>query len=160
MSNEITEHTITSCYIMKAQNGQVDFISRFAIFVWKRELCISALFFWGIGYNKPTVDQTQAVWNFACAWGKDVTSFFSSTTEIRSLLLVLLATDALVVRNWHCWLLESNGTQQKQTDNCILAWHNNYAFARRAFVTKNSNQATRRSPPRGHGQLCTRLWTI
>ena len=74
----------------------------------------------GIGYNKPTVEQTQAVWKFV--WGKDVASCFSSTTEIRSLLLVLLATDALMVRNIAAWLCESNTTQQKQRTGLIIAF--------------------------------------
>ena len=61
-----------------------DFILRFAIFVWKRELCALALcFFEGLGYKKPTYKQIYAVCKFA--WGKDVASYFSSslTNKIR-----------------------------------------------------------------------------
>ena len=43
MSNEITERTIRSHYVIKVQNGHLDFIPRFAIFVRKRELCTSVL---------------------------------------------------------------------------------------------------------------------
>ena len=43
MSNEIAERTIKSRYVIKVQNGRLDFIQRFAIFVRKRELGASAL---------------------------------------------------------------------------------------------------------------------
>ena len=44
MSNEIAERTIKSHYvIIEVQNGRLEFILRFAIFVQKRELCASAL---------------------------------------------------------------------------------------------------------------------
>ena len=43
MTNQIAEHTIKSCYVNEVQNGHLDFISRFAIFVQERELYASAL---------------------------------------------------------------------------------------------------------------------
>ena len=43
MSNQITERTINSHYIIKVQNGHLDFYSEFANFVQKRELCGPAL---------------------------------------------------------------------------------------------------------------------
>ena len=44
MNNEIAECTIKSHYVIEVQNGRLDFIPRFAIFVQKRELCASALY--------------------------------------------------------------------------------------------------------------------
>ena len=38
MSNQIAEHTIKSSYVIEVQNGRLDFILRFAIFVQKKEL--------------------------------------------------------------------------------------------------------------------------
>ena len=43
MSNEIAECTIIKFYVIKIQNGRLDFILRFEIFVRKRELCVSVL---------------------------------------------------------------------------------------------------------------------
>ena len=43
MSNQIAERTINSRYIIKVQNGRLDFYSEFANFVRKRELCGPAL---------------------------------------------------------------------------------------------------------------------
>ena len=43
MSNEIAERTIESSYIIKVQNGHLNFIPRFAIFVRKGELYASAI---------------------------------------------------------------------------------------------------------------------
>jgi len=43
MSNQISERIIKSRYIIKVQNGHIDFISRFAVFVQKRELYVLAL---------------------------------------------------------------------------------------------------------------------
>ena len=39
MSNQIAERTSNSHYIIKVQNGRLDFYSEFANFVRKRELC-------------------------------------------------------------------------------------------------------------------------
>ena len=64
MSNEIAERTIKSRNVIEVQNGSLDFILRFAIFVRKeRTLCISARFFYRLGYKKtkPTYKQIQAV---------------------------------------------------------------------------------------------------
>ena len=44
MSNEIAERTIESRYIIKVQNGHLDFIPMFAIFMQKREFHASAHF--------------------------------------------------------------------------------------------------------------------
>ena len=46
MSNGIAERTIKDCYVIKVQNGHLDFILRFATFVQKRELCESVLCRW------------------------------------------------------------------------------------------------------------------
>ena len=47
MNNEIAERTIKSHYvIIEVQNGRLNFIPRFAIFVQKRELCALALCSW------------------------------------------------------------------------------------------------------------------
>ena len=43
MSNQIADGTIKSCYVIKEQNGHLDFIPKFAIFVQKRKLYASAL---------------------------------------------------------------------------------------------------------------------
>ena len=43
MSNEIEERTIKSCYVIEVQNGCLDFILRFAIFVQERTLYASVL---------------------------------------------------------------------------------------------------------------------
>ena len=43
MSNQIAECTIKGYYVIKVQNGCLDFIPGFAIFVHKKELCVSAL---------------------------------------------------------------------------------------------------------------------
>ena len=76
MSNQITECTIKSRYISKVQNGRLNFIPRFAMFVRKRELlCISTLFIKELGYNQPTSEQSQAVCEFV--WVKDIASCFS-----------------------------------------------------------------------------------
>ena len=43
MSSQITERTIKSHYIIEVQNGRLDFIPRFSVFVRKKELYVSAL---------------------------------------------------------------------------------------------------------------------
>ena len=43
MSNQIAERTIKGHDVIEVQNGCLDFIPGFAIFVRKRELCSSAL---------------------------------------------------------------------------------------------------------------------
>ena len=43
MSNQIADSTIKSCYVIKEQNGHLDFIPKFAIFVQKQKLYASAL---------------------------------------------------------------------------------------------------------------------
>ena len=43
MSNQIADGTIKSCYVIKVQNGHLNFILKFAIFVQKRKLYASAL---------------------------------------------------------------------------------------------------------------------
>ena len=43
MSNQIADCTIKSRYVIEVQNGSLDYIPKFAIFVRKRELCASAL---------------------------------------------------------------------------------------------------------------------
>ena len=45
MSNQITERTVNSRYVIKVQNGRLDFYSQFANFVQKRELCGQAAWF-------------------------------------------------------------------------------------------------------------------
>ena len=161
MSNQITECTIKSRYISKVQNGRLNFIPRFAMFVRKRELlCISTLFIKELGYNQPTSEQSQAVCEFV--WVKDIASCFSQGWGQKwgSLLLLSLATDASMVRK--CFqLLEVKATQPieqqagNRSDNCILG--NNYSFARHTFVARNSNQTTRRSPPGGIDAARARL---
>ena len=53
MSNQFTEHRIKSHYVAEMQNGHLNFIPRFAVFVQKRELYVSQLwvFFYKLGYN-------------------------------------------------------------------------------------------------------------
>ena len=78
------------------------------------------------------------------------------------MLLLLLVTDALMVRK-RCRLREGKATQpieqqaKNRSDNCILGKNN--LFTEHAFVSRNSNQTTRFSPPGGGGvgQLGTRL---
>ena len=41
MSNQIAERTIKSRYIIEVQNGHLDFIPKFSVFVRKRELYVS-----------------------------------------------------------------------------------------------------------------------
>jgi len=60
----------------------------------------------------------------------------SLTTEVRKFAVLSLVTDLLMV--------ESVAIQQIKQ---LHSWNNNYAFAGHAFVTRNSNQTTRRSPP-------------
>ena len=153
MSNQITECTIKSRYISKVQNGRLNFIPKFAMFVQKRELlCISTLFIKELGYNQPTSEQSQAVCEFV--WVKDIASCFSQGWGQKwgSLLLLSLVTDASMVRK-RCQLLEVKATQPieqqagNRSDNCILG--NNYSFARHTFVARNSNQTTRFFPPGG-----------
>ena len=43
MSNQIAQRTIIGCYVIEVQNGRLDFIPRFAIFVQEKELYVSAL---------------------------------------------------------------------------------------------------------------------
>ena len=66
MSNEIAERTIihVSNYIIEVQNGCLNFIPRFAIFVRKKELYVSAFCSLKLGYNQPTSEQAQAVCEF------------------------------------------------------------------------------------------------
>ena len=44
MSNEFTERTFESRYVIEVQIGHFNVSLKFAIFVQKRELCTSALF--------------------------------------------------------------------------------------------------------------------
>ena len=55
MSSQIAEHTIKSCYVIKVQNGHLDFILKLCAEA--RTLQISALLFYGLGYNKPTYEK-------------------------------------------------------------------------------------------------------
>ena len=43
MSNQIAQRTIIGRYVIEVQNGHLDFILRFAIFVQEKELYVSAL---------------------------------------------------------------------------------------------------------------------
>ena len=52
MSNEIA---IKSHYVIEVQNGRLNFISRFVIFLRKRELCASALKEWATKTYLQTV---------------------------------------------------------------------------------------------------------
>ena len=105
-----------------------------------------------LGYNQPTSEQAQAVCEFVSV--QDVASCFSESWGQKwgSLLLLSLATDTSMVGK-RCWLLESKATQpieqqaENRSDNCILG--DTYSFVGHAFVTRNSNQTTRRSLPGG-----------
>ena len=143
MSNQISERIIKSRYVIKVQNGHIDFISRFAVFVQKRELYVLAL---------CSLDMSLA--GFSQGWGQ----------KWGSLPLLSLVTDASMVRK-RCRLLEGKTTQpikqqaENRSDNCILG--NNYSFTGHAFVTRNSNQTTRHSlPVLGTRLHCTRCCTF
>ena len=66
MSNQIADSTIKSCYVIKEQNGHLDFIPKFVIFVQKWKLYASAL--------RPFKDWAQQKKKTVCefVWGKDV----------------------------------------------------------------------------------------
>ena len=102
-------------------NGGLNFILRSAIFVQKRVLYISALFFWELGYNKlnkfaslgegrmPPPVLAQGYW-----------------LKSGSLPLLSLVMDALMVREC-CWWFEGKATQQidqqieNRSDNFIFS---------------------------------------
>ena len=76
MSNQITKCIIKSCYVIKVQNGHLDFILKFAIFVQKRKLYASALCSFK---DWATINLPMKKGQTVCAFvgGKDVASCFS-----------------------------------------------------------------------------------
>ena len=57
MSNQITEHTIETCYVIKVQNGHLDFILKFAILCRSENPTHQCSVLLGLGYNKPTYEK-------------------------------------------------------------------------------------------------------
>ena len=152
MSNQIAEHTIESCYVIEVQMGTLFYSEVRKFCVKERTLCISALFFknWATTNLLP-----NKLWQFAssCDWRMFLACFSQGWGQKwGSLPLLSLGTNASMVRKC-CWLLEGKATQpikqqaENRSDNCILG--NNYLFTGHSFMTRNSNQTTRRFPLKG-----------
>ena len=151
---------VATLYVIEVQNGHLDFIPRFSVFVWKRELYVSVLCSFKKWATTNLLPNKLRRFVNSCEWRMSLAGFSQGWGQkIGSLLLLSLATDPSMVRK-RCWLLEGKVTQpieqqaENRSDNCIL--DTNYLFAGVAFVTKNSNETTRRSLL-GHGRVGTRL---
>ena len=142
MTNQIAERTIKSCYVNEVQNGHLDFISRFAIFVQERELYVSALCSfknWATTNLHPNKLRQFAS---SCEWRMSLTVLVKvedRNEKVRysfhkRLMLQWLANvaDCLKVRL-------HNQSSSKQRTGLIIA----------SLAIINSNQTTRCSPPRG-----------
>ena len=144
---------VATLYVIEVQNGHLDFIPRFSVFVWKKELYVSVLCSFKKWATTNLLPNKLRRFVNSCEWRMSLAGFSQGWGQkIGSLLLLSLATDPSMVRK-RCWLLEGKVTQpieqqaENRSDNCIL--DTNYLFAGVAFVTRNSNQTTRRSPPGG-----------